>query len=349
MSKSKSVAVVGDVMLDIRYHCDVLGISPEDDVAPKLRIQEKTYRPGGAGNVALNLKSLGFAESVRLFCVVGDDRDGEMIADLIRAAGIYFHGVVCPNRRTTTKTRLLTHRGRHVCRLDQESTHEDLELSLELSRQLSAHGLFDVVIVSDYGKGVITNNLMDCIRSPAVCKPQCPVVVDPKGNDFEKYGRVFAVTPNYQEFVRALKEGASSCADFAFNVGNRDKSWHLRCLAEHVILTRSQLGCSVLSRNSDGTYSSRAGLARIPVRCLEVGDPTGCGDSFLAGFVSRLLFDDIKFPDVSSCLNADSELQRIFVSACSFANAAGACAYSRQGARSVTDAEVVAELTRMEE
>jgi rfaE bifunctional protein kinase chain/domain len=349
MSKLKSVAVIGDVMLDVRYHCDVLGISPEDDIAPKLRIQEKTYRPGGAGNVALNLKSLGFAESVRLFCAVGDDRDGEMIADLIRAAGIYFHGVVCPNRRTTTKTRLLTHRGKHVCRLDQESTHEDPEINLELSRQLSAHGLFDVVIVSDYGKGVITSDLMGCVRFPAVCKQQCPVIVDPKGNDFEKYGRVFAVTPNYQEFVRALKEDAASCADFAFNVGNQDKQWHLRCSAEHVILTRSHLGCSVLSRNSNGTYSSSPGLTCIPVCRREVGDPTGCGDSFLAGFVSRLLFDDIKLPDMSDCLNLNSELHKIFVSACSFANAAGACAYSRQGARSVTDAEVVAELTRMEE
>lgn len=323
--RPKRVAVVGDVMLDVHVHCEVTGISPEDDIAPKLRIREETYRPGGAGNVALNLKSLGLVDEVYLFGAVGIDAEGEMIKCVIEGAGINFYGSQCSDRYTTTKTRYLTNRGKHICRVDRESTYVNMTVCRDIEMSMAEVGAFDAIIVSDYGKGVVTYELMNFLHE-FICKKYFPIIVDPKGDNFEKYGSVYAVTPNQKEFAGVLREEYD------------DNTYSLRCLSEHVILTRGHMGCSALSfdhkKNFVGSYVDRFGL--IPARVREVGDPTGCGDSFLAGFTSKLV-----------SLWGSDQLNGTFQGlqmACCFANAVGACAYDHQGARSVTMDEVEKEL-----
>jgi len=318
MDRSKTkVAVIGDVMLDVHIHCDVTGISPEDDIAPKLRIREETLRPGGAGNVALNLKSLGLIDEVYLFGLVGADEEGDMLKGAVDGACINFMELV-DTRPTTVKTRYLTQRGRHLCRVDRESVfpvtgHE----RNALEKAIMSHGPYDMFVISDYGKGVVTDGLMEGLRERS--GESLPIVVDPKGDDFTKYGEVYAVTPNIKEFLGIMRNRAADV-------------WNLKCAAQNIVITRGEEGCQLLRTDDrqlfQGAYTGDPVKNTFPSRAREVGDPTGCGDSFVAGLVSSLV--------VHTQHPKHERLQQ----ACRFANAVGACAYDHQGARSVTLDEV---------
>jgi len=317
--RPKRVAVVGDIMLDVHVHCEVTGLSPEDDIAPKLRIREETYRPGGAGNAALNLKSLGLIDEVHLFGVIGTDYNCNTLKEVIEGAAIKLFDVRCDDRPTTVKTRYLTQRGRHLCRVDHESAHPVVgHVRNALEMAIKSHGPYDLILVSDYGKGMVTEGLMCFLRSRDV-----RIVVDPKGDDFTKYGSVYAVTPNQREFMGVMKERQADV-------------WTLKCEAKNVILTRGKRGCQLFRVDTRQcfahAYTSDYAQDLLYVRPREVGDPTGCGDSFVAGLASSLV--------VHTQYDGDERLAE----ACRFANAVGACAYDHQGAWSVTLEEVQNEL-----
>jgi D-beta-D-heptose 7-phosphate kinase/D-beta-D-heptose 1-phosphate adenosyltransferase len=259
-----NIAVYGDVMLDEHFICDVIGISPEDDAALKVRVLGREARPGGAANVAVNLAKLG--ANVSLSGVMGSDEAALELSKLLRAENIDFRCLQLGDRPTTVKTRYVTKRGRHLMRVDKECcdplSHRDTE---ELTRRLLDASSPACVVVSDYAKGVVQEDAMKPLQSKA------KVVVGPKGIDFMKYGKVDAIVPNRLELYRASACASDDLLEAAIKA--------LRRQSRVLVVTLAESGC---------VFVNKKGSCHYPVRAREVVDPAGCGDSFLAGFAYAL-------------------------------------------------------------
>ena len=255
------VVVAGDVMLD-RYLFGSTGrISPEAPV-PVVHVQETDDRPGGAANVAVNLASLGV--STRLVGVVGNDGAADSLRSILKSRGIQcdFHTVA--DRPTTTKTRVQS-RGQQLIRLDQEDVAAlpGDEVVKVLRNSIENAG---AVVLSDYAKGA----LADVSAMIAVCREAgVPVLVDPKGSDFEKYRGASVITPNQAEFELA----AGSCAS--------DDEMVSRA---RTMLDKLELGAVLVTRSEKGMLLVEAGMEPvfISTRAREVFDVTGAGDTVIA-------------------------------------------------------------------
>ncbi len=192
--------VVGDLMLDRYLVGEVARISPEAPV-PVVRLGRESASVGGAGNVALNLAGLGVHADVAGW--TGDDSSGARIRELLGASGVRVHGVaVVPGRTTTTKTRVLS-RHQQLVRIDDEDTDfpENGERSGWDERVLlMLDDGYEAVVLSDYAKGVLDAQL--CRRLIERCKERgVPVLVDPKGLEYEKYAGATTITPNEGELA----------------------------------------------------------------------------------------------------------------------------------------------------
>src|ERR1700744_4353697 len=184
--------VVGDVMLDRYWFGDVNRISPEAPV-PVVHVQRQEDRLGGAANVARNAVALG--AQAGLLCVVGHDEPGGRIIQLLDDSGVVPHLERDPALLTTIKLRVLS-RQQQLLRVDFENTpaHEVLLASLaRFDELLPAH---DVILLSDYAKGGLTHVTQMIARAHAAGKP---VLVDPKGDDWERYRGATLITPNRAE------------------------------------------------------------------------------------------------------------------------------------------------------
>lgn len=296
------IAVLGDIMCDEYLHCTVSGVSPESDSALKLRIESRACRPGGAANVALNLASLG-AGVVHLYGHIADDQAGRDIRSALVSSGVELRSPSLPGYHTTVKSRVLTRMGNHICRLDNERIHTSDTVILPLLG-VRSFGQYDAIVVSDYDKGVITQESMAGLKRLGV-----PFFVDPKKRDWSIYDGAEAITPNEYEVFYQFQSTARS---EVFPVP-----------AKRLIITRGNRGCTLVWRKmKDGKED---GL-EIPVASKQVGDPTGCGDSFLAGLV------------LSRCCGKD------WVASCIYANACGAVAFGQVGAIAVKAGAVEREL-----
>jgi D-glycero-beta-D-manno-heptose-7-phosphate kinase len=197
----RRVVVIGDLMLDAYLVGETRRISPEAPV-PVVEITERSERPGGAANTALNLAALG-ARPI-LLGVIGTDADGDRLRACLDKAGIESELVVRDaTRPTTCKTRIVA-RGQQIVRLDSEvrvpvaaPVEEKLLDSLE-----EALAGAEACVLSDYGKGVLTERVSTGAIGLAR-RAQCPVVVDPKGKDFTRYRGCTVVTPNVHELEAA--------------------------------------------------------------------------------------------------------------------------------------------------
>lgn len=297
------VAVLGDIMCDEYLQCDVVGLSPESDMALKLQVSSKSSRPGGAANVALNLKVLG-AGKVDLYGHIGPDQPGMDVRAFLKANGVELISGYLRDYMTTTKSRVLTRQGRHVCRLDVERVHKEDEIMLPISGEGKG---YDVVVVSDYAKGVVNERSMSGVRRLGV-----PFFVDPKREDFLIYQGAEAITPNENEAAKmqGLYLGQSKV----------------------LVITRGFRGCILVLSGGRKVEEKIIPLRiniEIPVARRETGDPTGCGDSFLAGLVLARI----------ACKES-------WLNSCTFANACGAVAFDFIGARAVTLESVLSEIER---
>jgi D-beta-D-heptose 7-phosphate kinase/D-beta-D-heptose 1-phosphate adenosyltransferase len=259
-SKAK-VVVAGDVMLD-RYLFGSTGrISPEAPV-PVVHVHETDDRPGGAANVAVNLASLGV--STRLIGVVGNDDAADSLRSILKSRGIAcdFHAV--SNRPTITKTRVQS-RGQQLIRLDQEETSAmagDEVLRL-LKKSIKGAG---AVVLSDYGKGA----LADVAAMISACRDAgVPVLVDPKGRDFEKYRGASVITPNQAEFEAA----AGDCSSDEQLVA-RARAMLDDLSLDALLVTRSEKGMLLLEAGMEPVFLS--------TQAREVFDVTGAGDTVIA-------------------------------------------------------------------
>jgi D-beta-D-heptose 7-phosphate kinase/D-beta-D-heptose 1-phosphate adenosyltransferase len=195
------VWVVGDLMLDEYVWGDVARISPEAPV-PVLAVAREEYTLGGAGNVAANLVALG--ARVTVAGVAGDDRHGRLLRQRFQDLGIDAEGVVVePERPTTRKTRIVAAR-QQVLRIDREISRPvgSETVAAILRRIEDGIASAGAVLVSDYGKGLLTRELLGGVMAAARRRGK-PVLVDPKGDDYRRYAGATLITPNRKEAAQA--------------------------------------------------------------------------------------------------------------------------------------------------
>jgi len=255
------VLVVGDVMLDRYWFGEVSRISPEAPV-PVARITRTEERPGGAANVARNVAALGGRTD--LLAVVGNDEPGEALARLLEADGVHAQLTRDPTVNTTVKLRVIG-RQQQLLRIDFENVPAPEALDAkraEFDARLSAA---KVVIFSDYGKGGLAHVDQMIPQARAAGKI---VLVDPKGDDFERYRGATVLTPNLGEF-RQVAGRWSSEAELAQKAEKLRQSLGIDAL----LVTRSEEGM---------TLFSSTGALHVPAVAKEVYDVSGAGDTVIA-------------------------------------------------------------------
>lgn len=259
------ILVVGDVMVDEFVWGDVERISPEAPV-PVVGVNKETFVLGGAANVAANIASLG--GRVFVTGVIGADSNAERLRNEFRKKEIETDGLIVDDQRPTTlKTRVIAH-SQQVVRVDREST-EDIDGAttqkvIEYVSQLIERT--DALIISDYGKGMITPNLLTSIITLARERARL-IIVDPKVKNYLNYKGVSIITPNQNEASSLVKREIEREEDL-ITIGREILST-LGCIA--VLITRGEEGMSLFEENGAVTH--------IPTVAREVYDVTGAGDT----------------------------------------------------------------------
>ncbi len=305
------LAVVGDSMVDrfLFGHCD--RISPEAPV-PVVRLERETLKLGGAANVAANIRALGARAC--LFGICGDDDDARALRGLLRDAGIEDDGLhPVPSRPTTVKTRIVA-QNQQIVRADREDARpvDGAEAAALLGR-LRELGPFDGIVLSDYGKGVLTDATLAAVIAHGR-RDGGVVVVDPKLGDYAQYRGVTSLTPNQREAGLAC---AMTIGDDAA-LARAGRLLLERTAAECVLITRGEHGMSLFLR--DG------GEHHLPTEATHVYDVTGAGDTVIAAYTTALV------------AGAD------FLTAASLANRAAGVAVRELGTAAVTAAQILAAL-----
>ncbi len=263
----RRVACVGDVMLDRFIYGDVVRLSPEAPI-PVCRVSDETAMLGGAGNVVRNLVSLG--AEVSFVSVTGDDdtaRDVDLLIGNLK--GVFPTIVRLAGRPTTSKTRYVAG-GQQLLRADRETATpvDDATADRLADAVEAALGDAEVLIVSDYAKGVVTDALMKRIV-PAAAAANVPVIVDPKSRNLARYRGAALVTPNLKELSEAA-EGDLSREDEIVAAARRQIE---RARIGAVLVTRGAQGMSLVTADEATHFSS---VAR------EVFDVSGAGDTVVA-------------------------------------------------------------------
>lgn len=305
--KPPRILLVGDVMLDRYFSGTVERISPEAPV-PVLHVRRSFHRPGGAGNVAVNVAAMGGATT--LVGAIGADEAGRCLRAVLEHDGVDGGELVETSTiPTTVKTRLLAGHAQ-IARFDEEAVLDDAGLRHDLVRRIGALiAEADVAVLSDYAKGVcdptVCRAVIDAARSRSV-----PVIVDPKGHDFAKYAHATLITPNRTE--------AMAVVGFPIN-GPDDGLRAARALCERfsidsAVVTLGERGMVVVAGEES---------AVIPTQAKQVFDVTGAGDSAVA--------------TLAVALGRGMPLRE----ACFLANAAAGLQVSRVGTARITWSEVL--------
>ncbi len=300
------VLVIGDLMLDSYYSGPSSRISPEAPV-PIVRVQKKESRPGGAANVALNIASLG--GKCTLIGYIGQDREGSELTSMLVAKGVFCRFIQVPNYPTITKTRVLS-RHQQLIRLDFEQTFEDVDPSSLLEAVKDCINEFEVIILSDYGKGVL-KHAQDIIKMAKVLGKK--VLIDPKGTDFERYCGATVITPNMSEF-EAVAGSVADEQDLSDKAYSMMKKYQL----SNLLVTRSEKGMSL--------FSSDAEPFHLPTNAREVYDVTGAGDTVIA------------------VLGASLAIGKSFNESCAISNVAAGIVVGKLGTSTVSVEELADEL-----
>ena len=312
---SVRVLVVGDVLLDRFQYGKVERISPEAPV-PVFQPARMLEMPGGAGNTAINLSSLGC--KVHLIARTGADKMSNRLFNIFEEGKVFvqfFHQEGCG---TAVKTRLIAGNN-HILRIDDEQI-------VPLDRRLS--GLVgdavadelsnsDIVVISDYGKGVLTPDLTARVISEC-SKVGVPVVVDPKGRDYSKYAGATLVKPNLKEFSEVTgRQFDPKSGDFRTDLIHAAKDFFLKCRTGGLLITLGEHG--MLYVPSEKPF---VGAIHLPTRAKEVFDVSGAGDTSIAA--------------LAASLGADATMEE----AMQIANAAAGVVVGKLGTATVTASEL---------
>ena len=280
MSKAR-VLVVGDVMLDRYWFGEVSRISPEAPV-PVVKIERVEERPGGAANVARNVVALG--AQVELLSVIGNDEDGACLERLLREERIPSLLHRDDAIATTIKLRVIG-RQQQLLRIDFETqpSHEVLLSKLaDFEKKLPS---CNVVVLSDYGKGGLTHiaKMISMVKRAGK-----PVLVDPKGEDFERYRNATMLTPNRAEF-RQVVGGWKNEREFGAKARQLIEKLNLQAL----LITRSGEGMTLFSNGE---------MVHVPAQAREVFDVSGAGDTVIAA-LGVMLASGADLPDAVRIAN----------------------------------------------
>ncbi len=262
------VLVFGDIMLDQYWWGSVDRMSPEAPV-PVVNFQRKSLVVGGAANVAANVISLGATPI--LFGVVGNDEEGLNLKSAISEKAISVENIITfGNRPTTTKTRIIGN-NQQITRIDSEitakiSSEEELKIWVELSRAIET---VDVILISDYAKGFVTDELTSKIIKLSK-KLGKIILVDPKGKNYSKYKNASVLTPNQKEALAATKFET----DDDLTVENAGNKLAEDLSLEALIITRGKKGMT-LFQNGKATKNLKASARKV-------FDVTGAGDTVIA-------------------------------------------------------------------
>ncbi|HNQ51518.1 MAG TPA: D-glycero-beta-D-manno-heptose-7-phosphate kinase [Candidatus Omnitrophota bacterium] len=282
------VLVIGDLILDEYVQGSVERISPEAPV-PVVWAKERTFVPGGAANVASNLRALG--ARVALAGVVGRDHYRDIMLSELRARGIDTAAVIEEKgRQTTLKTRLFASH-QQIVRVDWEHVGPILKATEKKLDAYVAAALkrFDAVIIEDYGKGVFTNALLSRIIARARSLGTI-ITVDPKEDNFESYGGVTAITPNRKETQNAIRYLKMKDTNNAFKIyhDELERDADIR-KAGYAILQHLGLESLLVTLGENGMWLFEKGRdEHIPTVAQEVFDVSGAGDTTIATFTLAL-------------------------------------------------------------
>lgn len=310
--KKASVIVLGDIMLDRFVYGEASRISPEAPI-PVVRTKEEKLMLGGAGNVVSNL--VGLQTNVHLISVVGQDETASVLEGLLQAQkGVTADLVADTSRPTSTKTRYLAGH-QQLLRVDTEKT-DDISAALAqdiLQRLQNADAQAKTLILSDYGKGVLTQSLIKDVI--AYCRGAgITVLVDPKGNDYSRYKGAHVVTPNKKELSEATSHmPTDSDADIEHATAELLKQSGI----EAVVATRSADGMTIRA-----AYKDKGNIVHLPTIAREVFDVSGAGDTVIA--------------TVAAGLAAGADL----VTAAALANAAGGLVVEKVGTAAIRSDEL---------
>ena len=262
------VLVVGDVMLDRYWWGSVHRISPEAPV-PVVRLERSTLAAGGAANVAANIA--GLSARPLLVGLIGDDEGGRKLPGVLREAGVA-PDFLCtmPDRATTLKTRIVAH-SQHVVRIDDE---DPTPISV-IESQAIAKGIIDllpqadVLLLSDYAKGLLERSLLDEIIAEAR-RLRKPILVDPKGRDYARYSGATMLTPNR---IEAAEMCGMSPGDQAATEA-----------AGAQLLSQVDVDSLLITQGEDGMTLFRRGFEpwHLPAFARDVYDVTGAGDTVIS-------------------------------------------------------------------
>ncbi|MEP6998028.1 MAG: D-glycero-beta-D-manno-heptose-7-phosphate kinase [Betaproteobacteria bacterium] len=255
------VLVVGDAMLDRYWFGDVDRISPEAPV-PVVKIARSEERPGGAANVARNAAALG--AQVTLISIIGDDEPGRVLERLLRGESVntsLHRDAALP---TTVKLRVIG-RQQQLLRIDFETAPSPGALAAKLADYERALAGFDVVVLSDYGKGGLSQIERMIALARAASKP---VLVDPKGEAYLRYRGATMLTPNRAEFRQVVGPWRNEA-----ELAEKAQTLRAELALEALLITRAEEGMSL--------YTD-AGAQHIPAQAREVFDVSGAGDTVIA-------------------------------------------------------------------
>ena len=271
----KRVLCIGDVMLDRFIYGAVERISPEAPV-PVLRYSREASMPGGAANVARNLASLGLCP-VLIGACGEDDAGRELLSRFDQELSIIVRLVTVKGRPTTLKSRFVAG-GHQLLRVDTEDA-SPISNSTEdalIQAMSSEAGGCAAILISDYAKGILTDRVLQQIIQIAA-DHRIPVIADPKGKNFARYGNVAIIKPNASELASAtgLSVNTDEEADWALHKARETLP------ADAIVVTRAARGISFIDKS--GTVRHEAGRAR------EVFDVSGAGDTSLAALAAAIV------------------------------------------------------------
>lgn len=287
-----NIAVIGDIILDHYFIGDANRISPEAPI-PIVKIQDEHFLLGGACNVVRNLKS--FESNVYLFGIVGDDNNGSKVVELINQINVSSEFILkIKDRPTTFKSRVQAG-NQQIVRLDKE---DESEISRNIENELlnlfcEIINKIDLVIISDYAKGLLTNSFLKQIIN--ICnRVGIKILVDPKGKDFTKYKGTFLSTPNKLE------------ATIATNVNIIDKE--SLYLAMNKLKEFFDSENQIITLGSEGiAYCDSKEIQVFPALASEVYDVTGAGDTVIAALGYKIakgysIKDSIEFANKAASI-----------------------------------------------
>lgn len=261
------ILVVGDLMLDEYLWGTTDRISPEAPVQV-VDVQREDLRLGGAGNVIHNLAALGC--QVHVASVVGDDNDGVLLKQMLQGLNVSCDGLLTDEKRVTArKTRVLSS-NQQMLRIDRESRNDISSETAEILLEKVRSGLakFSAILISDYGKGVLSETLLADLLTLGR-EAGVPVLVDPKGTDYSRYQGAYLLTPNRKE------------ASLATGIDIRDEQSVIE--AGQKLVAQADLQALVITRSEEGMSIFRrdGSVEHLPTRAREVFDVSGAGDTVL--------------------------------------------------------------------